>query len=145
MQMKRNSCRGICWAAKAAILLGWAVGLHAQCTTNAGDKIVWSSHTLTGNTQDYIDASQKVLSTSTTDVCYAIQQSLIQLNTAPSSGCSSYNGRGVIDARGVVSSSGTFACASSNNPFPAASSSNQGAASVTVLLPAGTIPIPSPW
>jgi hypothetical protein len=150
--MKSKTGGVLCWVLSTAIICLWLAGqleLNAQtpsgsCTPYVGDKQVWlttGTPGTFGSTHDYIDATQ--LPYSTHDVCEAIKLGLSKLNSSPTSGCPDYLGRGLIDARGVSSNAGTFAC--SVNPFPAASGSNQTAAYVTVLLPAGIIPITTPW
>jgi hypothetical protein len=152
--MKRNGSGAFSWTAKVGLVTVCAflpIVLNAQapqCSSTfyyTGDKAAWGTSTVTPfSAHAYIDASQKLGTSASNDVCAAINNSLTQLNTGTTtSNCPEYHGKGVIDARGVVSSSGNFACTA--NPFPAATSTNNTGAYVTVLLPAGTIPITGAW
>lgn len=151
--MKRHKDLLVRWAIRVlAVAVSTIVpfALSAQTCSPTfflpGDKDTWETMTTQLSGHAYIDASQ-TLGTDTHDVCTAISNALTQLNSTTQSHCPWYsNGRGVIDARGVLTSGGgtpTFTCAAS--PFPAATSANQSAAYVTVMLPAGTIPITTPW
>jgi hypothetical protein len=111
-----------------------------SCPNYPGDKVVWGATTYT-YAHDYIDAST-LIPTGSTDVCAAINQALVDLQ-GKSNICASplYNNKGLVDARGISPPSGrAFAC--SVNPFP---SSGGHSVSVSVLLPAGQIPITGTW
>jgi len=123
----------------AAVLfaLGWSsLPVHAQDSILAGDKTIYSSSSTVSGYHDYVDASVFVTNKacSSADVCCAINQGLLQISNN-----SIYATKGLVDARGIFpATGGNF---SSCTTYPWVTS----VVGATVLLPAGTIPIPAPW
>jgi hypothetical protein len=98
-----------------------------------GDNAVWSSATVVGSSNSFIDAS--VLSGS--DICAKIYTALGNLSTTHYPA-----GAAVIDARGITSSS-TMTCASGTTPWYNGTTLISNSA--IVLLPPGTIAINTTW
>jgi hypothetical protein len=127
--------------ASIVLVLGWAAiptELKAQLP---GDKAAYASSQNVGGYHDYVDASVFVAAgaaCSATDACCAIEQGLAQVNGTSNP----YNGNAVIDARGILPPGSGVNLSCSSSPWKDIS---QNSASVTVLLPAGTIPISSSW
>jgi hypothetical protein len=144
----------ICAALQTAVWAQSQGSTATVCSPYPGDKYVATGSVSEGvlpttTTHDYIDASQLGASPSN-DVCSAISIALANLANANtlSTQCAtpayvvSGVGSGVIDARGIPpNSSGQFQCKTS--PFP--DSAPATTVNVTILLPAGVIPISAPW
>lgn len=127
-------CSGLTMLASMLLL---TISMRAQ---SEGNNAIYPTATATTAvaSSNYIDASPFYASTG--DLCVTIFNIL---NCTATSGCSGgyskYPSTGaVIDARGILTSSGAITC--SMNPFPSSLSGP-----TTVLLPGANISISAPW
>lgn len=127
---KKSACWAVGSPAIFVIIVLWTLSSWSQVNNQAepGDNAVYSGSSIIYS-HAFIDASQ--VGTGSQDICIKINAALTQMNLPI------YNGEGVIDARGITN----LSC--SINPWQNPPSG--GWPYVTVLLPAGTINIPTSW
>jgi hypothetical protein len=109
-----------------------SISTQAQTT---GENTVYSGSSFVAS-PSFVDASVVVGPGGATDICARIFSSLVTLASAP------YNGAGVVDARGITSSS-VMTCPTGDTPWYYGGTYESTPA--VILLPAGTIALSTTW
>jgi hypothetical protein len=143
MKATTGCASGWIFFATVALVVGLfsAVLIPANAQGNQGSQgqnAVYNANEGTVGSGAFIDASMFTTSVSSNNICAVLNFVLQNVDIAPQ-----YPAGAVIDARGLPGAMGTSMTCTAANPSPWAGISNPPPS--TILLPAGTIIIPSTW